>query len=1497
MKRSIIFFLSIYFFSFSHLSGQILTQKLYFDFGKSDGSNGNITAGADVNGNYWNNIVSDETGSPSIKPAGYTVDLINSLNENTGFIFETTKDWLALGRSNGGLTNPNPGLLGDLAVGTATEDYFFIDNGVNDKGAFVLKKLDPGKVYKFYVFGSRRENTARISIFSIDGANGSHGTLQTGGAGIGTGITNTNDNTVFVSEFVAPNVNGEIFFELGIHTGGFACINAMKIEEYSRYSIPAAERKFYVDFGKNNGGLDGSPTASPDVNGNYWNNMYSNGDAQTTESAGMKLNIVFSDNTASAYVLETGTTFQFNGVRNGGLLDPNPALLGDLAISTATQDYMFAAANGSLYFKNLNPARIYRFHVLGSCEEMENRIAIVTITGFTATTGIHQMGGKDMCGQGVNQNIKNVFVSDPITPSRDGSITLRLTKWLGAYMYINAIKVEELIPVERAENLTMSGNTSITSCGQTIQMNVAITPKNAFCPVVQWSVDNGDIAYISDGGRLYPRQNGTVTVTAKATFDDKTFISDSKEITITNQSIGDYSLAVMGSSTPYGTGAAPGQGYAYLLAQWLSKDAKNEWTTKNISIGGNNTTNIINRWESDLLPVCSRYVYYGLTLGNEGIHETGQTAFNSYRDNMLSLIDRTRAVGKIPVMGNSYVRADFNATDYNYTKQLDLLIHEWDVPSVNLLGALDDGAGRWVSDYQADVWHPNTAGHAELFYVIVPSLFDALAVGKPQPKRVENTFLSLAKEDKKQIEWTPENILHSFTLSFSFKTASTGTLASFFNQDQSKGILRINAEGKLVYETQSVADKLTSTLALNDGQWHRVSLTHYYARGRTFLYVDGVQIASPVISEKLVPVRFCLNDFDDALASVDFRELFFHRAGMNPEEIQALHQGRMLKSSLEIYAPLDGAAATEQEALKNLAQSLNVLKMVSQQASTSFETLDYLYDISGKKTLAGQHSRKYWEKIQRVSGDYPALWGEDMMYLPTNGTGSMAQWRALVTHNAKQRWTEGAVVSMMFHACPPTQAEPCDWWGNGDKGVLGTLSNAQWSELITDGTTLNQNWKARLDAIYPYLKELDDAGVELLFRPLHEMNQGAFWWGGRSGPSGTRKLYQITRDYLEKEKGLTNLIWVWDIQDFSTLASDLSSYDPGSDYWDVLALDVYWSDGQGYTTNKYNLIKNKAAGKPIAIGECEVLPAAATLTSQPDWTFFMGWSELTQQKNSETNIRNLYNSPYVLTLNQTGRGSGKNDNQKPSVVCNFDDVFPFISTGGGLGIDYVEASAGSSASGQMGAVRVPVNNGSSGDNLFALWIDGFIDPRDYVGISFLAQASSTVAFAAKLEQSLASNSVAQIQDWNYNNYRYTGAGAWQEVRISFDKIKEDLAAKSATNPALNPIDYDRIVIVPAPYQNHPAFTLNIDNVRLRTSWNDESGIQLTKNTNAINMLVENGIISAKAKDGHPVSLKIYSISGQEIAHGINQIRLGTKGAYIVKATAGNESNISKVVVQ
>jgi len=61
------------------------------------------------------------------------------------------------------------------------------------------------------------------------------------------------------------------------------------------------------------------------------------------------------------------------------------------------------------------------------------------------------------------------------------------------------------------------------------------------------------------------------------------------------------------------------------------------------------------------------------------------------------------------------------------------------------------------------------------------------------------------------------------------------------------------------------------------------------------------------------------------MSSVDYRDYFFYRSGMNEKEIAAMVQGRILKSSLELYAPLDGQAVLGNDPLVNLAQSTNVL--------------------------------------------------------------------------------------------------------------------------------------------------------------------------------------------------------------------------------------------------------------------------------------------------------------------------------------------------------------------------------------------------------------------------------------------------------------------------------------------------------------------------------------------------------------------------------------------
>ena len=295
----------------------------------------------------------------------------------------------------------------------------------------------------------------------------------------------------------------------------------------------------------------------------------------------------------------------------------------------------------------------------------------------------------------------------------------------------------------------------------------------------------------------------------------------------------------------------------------------------------------------------------------------------------------------------------------------------------------------------------------------------------------------------------------------------------------------------------------------------------------------------------------------------------------------------------------------------------------SDAAKAKKKVLDYLYSIKGKQTVIGIHNRepnsepaKQTNKIHEWTGKYPALWSGDFLFTLDDVNN-----RNKMINECINQWNSGSIVQLMLHVVSAAQSEPGQW----DGGVVSHLSDDQWNSLITNGGELNKKWKQRLDVYAGFIQKLKDAGVPILFRPFHEMNQGIFWWAGRKGTNGTGALYRLTRDYLEKDKGLDNIIWVWDMQD---LSYDWSDYNPGNDYWDIFAVDVY--NGDYYTSYKYQQALNIGGNKLIAVGECDKLPTSSELYNQPYWNFVMSWAELTFEKNTGTEIQNLYWAENVI---------------------------------------------------------------------------------------------------------------------------------------------------------------------------------------------------------------------------------------------------------------------------
>ena len=445
-------------------------------------------------------------------------------------------------------------------------------------------------------------------------------------------------------------------------------------------------------------------------------------------------------------------------------------------------------------------------------------------------------------------------------------------------------------------------------------------------------------------------------------------------------------IALWGSSVPNGTGDELDLGgYTGRLRQLLEPRG---WEVLNVSRGGDNTLTITPRFEPEgaadpdtryLTPVDPGYVVIALSLGNEGIKRCalgqepnpaprpgcspsrdGQDAIaRQFTDGLQRLIKRARDNGIVPIVGLTYARGDFDEVEYAHTRRANIVINSWDVPSVNLLGAIDDGYGRWARAFFPEPIHPNAAGHTEMFHAFVPTLFDALAAGKPTPeKSTASGFARVRGNDRSPMTLGVDDTMRSFALTFSVRAEGDGTVASIGGETVDHAVewvsvptrrgdrefegstltpteRRFNASisienGRWVYASAG-GNAATSLVPGADGQWHHVTLSHYVARGVTDFYVDGRLVGT--IAERLQPDRFVLGgpgpDWSTAVSAPgDYKDWIVHRAGLTAAEVGVLHDGTLLQSSLELYAPLTD------DTFENRAQSLSTID-VSARAVTS----------------------------------------------------------------------------------------------------------------------------------------------------------------------------------------------------------------------------------------------------------------------------------------------------------------------------------------------------------------------------------------------------------------------------------------------------------------------------------------------------------------------------------------------------------------------------------
>ena len=309
--------------------------------------------------------------------------------------------------------------------------------------------------------------------------------------------------------------------------------------------------------------------------------------------------------------------------------------------------------------------------------------------------------------------------------------------------------------------------------------------------------------------------------------------------------------------------------------------------------------------------------------------------------------------------------------------------------------------------------------------------------------------------------------------------------------------------------------------------------------------------------------------------------------------------------------------------------------------------LNYLETVYGKKTIAALNGAENVEGVRKASGKEPAIVGFDLSGFNSPPWGKT--YRPVVEktiQEAKAWWAKGGIVTMQCHWIHPA---------NPDGAALraGTRHKTasppfDIAAALKPGTQAHEELMRDLLGHADYLQQLADARVPVLWRPFHEIEGGWFWWTDAEHPENTAALWRFMFDYFTKERKLHNLIWVY----ASALrcgtgpkallnVEQRRRFYPGSNYVDIAGIDVYPHEKLGvgepqtdtYATN-FNLMKQLAPGKMIALAECDAIPNPDKLAADgPPWLYCLPWWGV-GQKHTAAWAQATYAHEHLVTLDQ-----------------------------------------------------------------------------------------------------------------------------------------------------------------------------------------------------------------------------------------------------------------------
>lgn len=283
----------------------------------------------------------------------------------------------------------------------------------------------------------------------------------------------------------------------------------------------------------------------------------------------------------------------------------------------------------------------------------------------------------------------------------------------------------------------------------------------------------------------------------------------------------------------------------------------------------------------------------------------------------------------------------------------------------------------------------------------------------------------------------------------------------------------------------------------------------------------------------------------------------------------------------------------------------------------------FMDDQYGKKIISGQCNASWVDYIKQNTGQKePAMMAYDFNHSTPNDFNP--NWND--DQQAIAFFKRGGIPAFQWHWRDPMGAKSWDKYDFDLPKALADHNSNEYKNMIRD-----------IDIVAGKIKNIQDAGAAIVFRPLHEAEGAWFWWGGY-GKVPCQDLYKLIFYRLTNDWKLNNIIWVWN--SYGTDKGE--SWYPGDQYADIIAYDYA-------SSNTWNMYQNLFGGKGKLFGLAEEgkLPDPNNFSNNP-WSFFVTWDYMIQEpsvkdgKNDKAWLYKVYNDPKTITLSDMPGWTGLN---------------------------------------------------------------------------------------------------------------------------------------------------------------------------------------------------------------------------------------------------------------